>query len=444
MIWNFFYRIVDIARRTDAAKTLTSLLDTQWLTAEQLQELQLRRFKKLLIHADTHVEYYRDLFKAVGFVPQDFTNFEQLDVIPILTKDLIRDNFELLKADNFSKWQPRPTQTGGSTGKPLMTYKDRRSHSYLTANNLRAWYSSGYRIGDKLMTLAHGSLLPKRGSLKNQIYFMLQNSVLMKCYHMDDETIRSTLDIINKSSAQYIFGYSSAISLLAAYANKNKIPVKKGLKSIFTTSDMLYPHQRKLVQEVFQVEVTDIYGCPEGGLISFECGEHNGYHLNVESAYVEISAQNKDGLGKIISTPLFSYAFPMIRYDTGDVGVITTEKCSCGRELPRISELGGRVRDFIILRDGRHIHGAFFNHLDILYESNWINEYQVVQETKDNLLIRLGCNRAPREEELEAIRKKLWQGLLPDLKIDFKINGIEYTKGGKFRLIISKVKNYWD
>lgn len=444
IFWETCYRIVDVIRRTDAAAANKELLKSEWWPKERLEALQLERLKELLIHAQQHVPYYRKLFAQIGFDANVFSDLSELQKIPVLTKDEVREHLEEMKADNFEHWQPRTVRTGGSTGKPLTTYKDRRAHTYLNANNLRAWHVAGYNLGDKYITLAHGSLLPQKGSLKNAVYFFMQHSDLIKCYHMDEQTLRMALETIRKSRGRYMFGYSSSTYLLASFADKMGIPMVGTLDGLFTTSDMLYPQQRALIEKVFGAKVFDSYGCPEGGIISFECEHHCGYHLNQESAYVEIVGADASGQGRIISTPLFNYAFPMIRYDTGDIGSITAEPCDCGRALPRIAQLGGRIRDFVVLSDGRHIHGAFFNHLAALYQSEWIEKYQVVQESKNHLVIKIACIRQPLPSELDQIRASMHKGLLPDMQIDFDLTGVEYAPSGKFRLIVSKVKTAWE
>jgi phenylacetate-CoA ligase len=443
-MWRKAYQVVDMIRRTDAAGAYKKLIETEWKSGAELKALQLERLKVLLIHAQEHVPYYRRIFSESGFDARNFSAVGDLEKIPVLTKDDVRRHLDELKADHFEQWQPRKAQTGGSTGKPLVTYKDRGSHTYLTANNLRAWHAAGYEPGDKYITLAHGSLLPKTGSLKHTFYFLLQHSDLIKCYHMDEQTLTAALATIRHSRGRYMFGYSSSTYLLASFADKRGIPMSGTLDGLFTTSDMLYPHQRALIEKVFGAKVFDIYGCPEGGIISFECEKHQGYHLNQESAYVEIVGADASGQGRIVSTPLFNYAFPMIRYETGDVGSITTEPCACGRALPRIAQLGGRIRDFVVLSDGRHIHGAFFNHLEALYQSDWIEKYQVTQEALNHLVIKITCIRPPAEAELSLIRDSLHKGLMPDMQIDFDLSGVELAPSGKFRLIVSKVKTTWE
>lgn len=440
------YRLVDHFRKTDAAGTYNEIMESQWWEKDKLDKLQFDVYRDLLIHCKNNVPYYTALFKKVNFDPETMKSLRETEKIPILTKELIRQNYDSLYAKDFESYVPRPKTTGGSTGEPITVYNDFKSHSYFAANNLRVWsIASDYYVGARFMTIAHGSLLPNNNNLKNKVYFYLQNSELITSYHLTDERLMAAIKQIKKTKAKFIYGYSSSIFMLAKFAKSKGIKIISGIQAIYTTSDMLYQNQRELIEEVFGVKVYDSYGCPESGLISFECEEHNGYHLNQESAYVEvINRDDKNGLGKIISTPLHNYAFPLIRYDTGDVGKLATEKCACGRHLPKIQELGGRIRDFVILKDGRYIHGAFFNHFKPFYDNNWIGEYQIIQETHEKLLIKVNTRRIPKEEDKNIIEEELRKGLLPDLQIEWDLGGVEYTSGGKFRIIISKVKTQWE
>ncbi len=439
------YRLVDHFRKTNAIGILEKIKESQWWSEKELDELQLENLKSLLIHCRNNVPYYTKLFDEIKFNPESMTSQEDISVIPVLTKDIIRNNYSLFKARNFDSFIPRPKTTGGSTGQPITVYNDFISHSYFAANNLRGWgFATDYEVGDRFITVAHGSLLPNNKTFKNKLYFYFQNSELITSYHLNDDRLKSALKRINRSHAIFIYGYSSSIYMIARFAKAHNIAVRSKLQAIYTTSDMLYKNQRELIEEVFGVQVFDSYGCPESGLISYECQHHNGYHINEESAYVEIINKDSTGLGKILSTPLYNFAFPLIRYDTGDVGRKSEGTCKCGRSLSKISELGGRIRDFVILKDGRYIHGAFFNHFKPFYTSDWIGEYQIIQEDYDKLLIKISTRRIPSEEEKQLIIEELKRGLLDDLKIEFDLGGVEYTSGGKFRLIVSNVKTQWE
>jgi len=438
------FKVVDFFRKTETVDIYEKLLRNQWVSPGQIKEIQFSNLKNLLIHAQDNVPYYKKKFKECDFNAYKFNSFEELKNLPILTKDDVRENFEEIKAVNFNDFIPRITQTGGSTGKPLITFKDKLSHSYLWGNNFRGWNAAGYDLGERFVQIATGSLLPNTTSIINKLYNFFQNSYLIPSYHLTDEKLEEIVGVINSTRGKFIYGYSSTLALLANFCIRSGISLKEGINAIFTSSDMLFPNQREEIEQVFHTKVFDIYGCPEGGILTFECEEHSGYHINQESAYLTIENLNNLGVGNIISTPLFNYAFPLIKYNTGDVGKIENKLCNCGRGLERISELGGRIRDFVILEDGRYIHGAFFNHLNVFYDANWIKQYQIVQEQIEEITIKFTCISDPIQEDLGKIKESLHKGLLPSLNINFDFSGVEYSKGGKFRLIISKVRNDWE
>jgi phenylacetate-CoA ligase len=438
------YSIIDFFRKTKTLPLFDRLVETQWTSQDNIQKIQITALKEILIHCFNNVDYYNKLFNECSFNPEKLQDFSDLNKLPIMSKDIIRKNFNDLKASHFEKYSPRKGQTGGSTGKPLETFGDKMSRSYMWANMLRGWNSGGYNLGDEFIHLASGSLLPNASNIKAKIYNYLQNAILITSYHLDDRKLFQLVDTVKNATASYIYGYSSSVYLVAQFCKANNISLNGKIKSIFTTSDMLYKWQRNLIEEIFNAKVIDIYGCPEGGIISFECPDHNGYHYNQESVFIEITEEDENGLGKIITTPMFNYAFPFIRYDTGDVGSISDEECNCGRKLYKIKELGGRIRDFLVLEDGRYIHGAFFNHLQVFYDIPWIKEYQIIQEEINEINIKLTCIGEPIKDDLIKITNSLKKGLLPNIKINFDYSGVEYTGGGKFRLILSKVKNKWD
>jgi len=438
------YSIIDFFRKTQTLPLYDQILSSQWLPQREIKNIQIQNLNDLLFHCAQNVPYYINLFKKHFFYNKKINKISEISCLPVLNKDTIRKNFDNLKANNFNNFKPKKGQTGGTTGEPLPVYRDKKHHSYQWANNLRSWNAGNYNLGDQFIHIASGSLLPNTTNIITKIYNYLQNAILITSYHLNDDKLRHIIERIKISKASFIYGYSSSIYLLAQFCRANNIKLDGRIKAIFTTSDMLYKWQRSCIENVFNANVFDIYGCPEGGIISFECPNHDGYHYNQESVVVEITNKDSNGFGKIISTPLFNYAFPFIRYDTGDVGMLSNEKCSCGRNLIKIKKVGGRIRDFIVLQDGRYIHGAFFNHLQPLYDTSWIKNYQIIQEKIDLLRIKFTCIDNPNQKDLTKITHAIKKGLLPSLEIVYDFNGIEYSGGGKFRLIISNVKNKWD
>ena len=223
---NLGFKIIDLFRKTDTVQIYNKLIGNQWQSQDQLKEIQFNNLRKVLIHSANNVPYYQRIFNKCNFDPNKINDFSELDVLPILTKDDVRENFEDIKANNFDDFIPRITQTGGSTGKPFLTYKDKLSHSYLWANNFRGWNSTGYELGDKFIQIATGSLLPNTTSIKNILYNYFQNSELIPSYHLTDKKLRKMTNIINSSKAKFIYGYSSTLYLLSSFCKQNNIIIR--------------------------------------------------------------------------------------------------------------------------------------------------------------------------------------------------------------------------
>ena len=121
---------------------------------------------------------------------------------------------------------------------------------------------------------------------------------------------------------------------------------------------MLYPHQRKTIEETFECKVFDNYSNPESGGNANECNHHNGLHLGQEWAISEFVDKNHEVFfhpeekGEMINTNLNNLAMPIIRYSTEDLGTLSDSKCTCGRELPLLNSLEGRISDNLRFSNG--------------------------------------------------------------------------------------------
>jgi len=442
-------RLLDYFKKTNQVQLYNELKDTQWLPKSDLEAMQINKLRSLLIHAYENVPYYTKLFNALGFKPDRFQHFDDLLKIPVLTKKEVRKNFEMLKAKNINRFFPRLKQTSGSAGEPLVYYQDRSSHSCAWANNWRAFSLAGFKLGEPIAILSGGSLMPKPEitPLKYKIYYALMGAIQLPAYHFSEKVMKDYITILKrKYCPNYLYSYASASHLFARYLLKQQIS-DISFKAIFTTSEVLSHEQRETIQKAFNCPVFDTYGNNEGSIYAFECELHKGMHYSMEHSYLEILDANncacKDGeTGHIIVTNTANYAMPFIRYDTGDLGIITNENCNCGRGLKMIKKIIGRSRDFILTPDGRKVHGAFFGQFEPFYNISWIVSYHVLQETVDHITISLFSEGEPVQADIENMRSLLTKALGKEIKIDFVIDKTpKITQTGKKKLVESFVSN---
>jgi len=442
---NISLRLVDFIKKTETVQTFYKLQASQWLTLTELQAIQIEKLRNLLIHAYENVPYYNKLFNEHGFKANRFQNFNELDKLPILTKKKIRENFDFLKARNFRHFSPRPAQTSGSTGEPLRFFRDRSSHSCGWANAWRAFSVAGFCLGDPFVILTGGALMPHTTRLKQRIYVAMMGMRQLPAYHLSVDELESYISFLERiTHPTYFYSYASAAYLMARYVLKQGKHLNS-FRGIFTTSETLSSNQRETIQEAFGCPVFDTYGNNEASIYAHECELQEGLHYSMEHSFLEVLDEDdrpcKVGeTGRFVATNLSNYAMPFIRYDTGDLGSITNSECSCGRGLRKIKNILGRSRDFILTPDGRHIHGAFFNHFEPFYKTPWIAGWHVLQDQVDHIKISLCPDGQPKQVDIENMRALLAKALGEEVKIDFIINmELHTTPAGKQKVIESRI-----
>lgn len=394
-----------------------------------------------------NVPYYRNLFKSLKLQPKDIRAIEDLEKIPILTKDIVKQHWEEFKPANLSGMKYYEQASGGSTGKPF-SYRLSKHDRFLGGALLyRGWGYGGYGLGDRMAFLAGSSLSVGTKSRVNTLFHeKARNLRKLSSYDMGENEIRKYIQIINSFQPKFIRGYASSIYFFVKWVEENDFIIHSPA-AVFTTAEKLYPNMRAKISEVFNCNVYDGYGLSDGGISAYECPEHAGLHIDTERSVMEgvdeTGHQLEQGMGRILATSLHNYALPFIRYDTGDMGSFLDEACTCGRGSRLLKEVIGRDKEFLITPKGKYVHGAaFFNTvLGGMHHVNEIQEFQVIQETKEEICIDLVCtdffDPAELDQVAEAIkiRSDGW-----NVRFNFT-DKIERTGAGKYKFIVNKVKD---
>jgi phenylacetate-CoA ligase len=422
--------------------TYKTLIQNQWKSYEQLKDEQEKQLRVMINFAYKNVPYYHKLFDDLKLSPDDIKKVDDLEKLPILTKDIIKQNWEDFKPVNLNKLKYYEGATGGSTGTPFK-YRLYKFDRFLGGALLyRGWGYAGYELGDKMVFLAGASLdIGKKSYLVKRVHEIARNIKKLSSFDMDEKEMREYVNITNSFKPKVIRGYASSIFFFAEWIEENNIEIHQPL-AVFTTAEKLYHHMREKIGAVFNCDVYDAYGLSDGGLGAYECSEHCGLHIDTERSIMEVvdkdDNQLENGEGEIFATSLYNYAMPFIRYDTGDVGTIIEDVCGCGRGYKLLKELVGRSVDVLVTPEGKNVHGWFF--LYIFWEyCQGIKEYQVVQEKLDKILIKIVQEDDFDEKQLDKIReiiKKRSEGW----NIEFKfVDMIERTGAGKYKFIINKI-----
>lgn len=424
---------------------LGDIMRTQWWDQERILDLQWKKFQRLLYHAYEFVPYYRERFNQLGITPHDIKSYDDLVLIPVLTKEDINHHRELLKAINYKKGELIEDHTGGSTGEPLTFYRDRRFTGVNYAHQIRNLTWCGWREGEALAYLWGSPIeLAEQQRLLRKIRSYLCNEIWFDAFHLTEEDFRLIVKKLRALKPRVLSGYATPLRAFAKWIQQEGIELS--IPAVVSTAELLDIETRRLLEATFQCEVFNRFGCREVGNSAHECGAHNGLHINAEHVLVECVDQEGRHVeygkpGEILYTNLDNFAFPLIRYKVGDIGVLSNKICPCGRGLPMLEVVRGRVSDIIRTPSGVMVHGEFFSHL--FYGVEGIKQFQVHQRKLSAIEIRLVMEEGrtiSREWEM-MIAQRIRDFVRDDLDISFSVvPEIPRLPSGKYRFVVSDLE----
>ena len=426
-------------KNQNSLKLLPYLEQTQWLSRDELLELQWRRISELLEQAYEHVPYYSDLMHAIGVDPAILSGQRSLERLPLLDRSTISQQLDRLRATNLPSDRFVPNGTGGSTGEPLQFFDDRQQAGWFGAAVWRSqrWY--GVDVGERCAYLwgANFDLTEFQG-FSGRLKSGLLNVLMLPAWELSETTASLFWKRLLNFKPRLLVAYAGALHQWARLLGNHREPIPN-LKAIIVSAEMLYAESRHVIEECFKVPVYNRYGGRDLKFVAQECTKRNGLHINAENMLVEIvkdGRQVRSGeTGEIVITRLDNFAMPFVRYRTGDLGVLTDASCECGRSLPLLEKIEGRVQDAIITLDGRIISGPFFAHM--FKDCPDVKEFQVQQLAIDRLLIVIVLY-SHREFFSRSRIERLARQYMGEMQIEFEVrNDIPLTRSGKRRIIIS-------
>lgn len=414
---------------------------SQWWAQEQIQALQVQRLRQLLLEAGTAVPYYRRMFQRLGFDPRAVTCVDDLQALPLLDKASIRAHCDDLKhpqARGLARFN-----TGGSSGEPLIFYigNERVSHDVAAKWRATRWW--GVDIGDPEVVV-WGSPI----ELGNQDRIRLLRDKLMRtrllpAFEMTAAKLDAMVETIRRVRPHMLFGYPSALSHIARHAQQQGQRMDAlGIRVAFVTSERLYDDQRADISRVFGCPVANGYGGRDAGFVAHECPS-GGMHLTAEDVVVELLDESGQPVpagqaGEVVVTHLATRDFPFIRYRTGDVAVMDTRRCECGRGLPMLKEIQGRSTDFVVAADGTVMHGLAL--IYVLRDLPAVAGFKIVQESLSSTQVQVVPGAGYGEDTARAIVTGLQARLGQSVMVNvLTVAQIAPERSGKHRYVISRV-----
>jgi phenylacetate-coenzyme A ligase PaaK-like adenylate-forming protein len=437
---------LDRLNGTRVSHTLAFLEASQWLPAERLHELQERKLRAALDWAERCSAFYRRLWREAGPERRAASAYPALDGLPVVTKQELRGAAAEFPLPAYRGRVVR-VETSGSTGRPMTFLRSAEQESWFWALRLRMWQWGGYVPGEPYLTL---NLNPRTAWRKR-----LQD-VLFRCsYHgfnANRHDVDAVLHDLARRRVRCLVGYASSLYLLSEAVRRRGLAAQAipRLAGILSTGDTLFPSYRRAIEETFGAGVVDYYGAGGEGLhLASQCEERGLYHLHVESSVIEVLKDGRPArpgeIGEVVVTQLDNRAMPLVRYATEDAAVpaAADARCPCGRALPLLAAVEGRVPDIVVAPDGSALVVHFFT---ILFEHlPGVRQFQVRQREPGRITVRLVLDGAPGTPGTPAIvepavREAVARATAGSLAVDFEyVDDIPLAPSQKRRLVISEL-----
>jgi phenylacetate-CoA ligase len=378
--------LYDLLQGFSISEKLTFLFQSQYWTKEQIISYQEKRLQELIRYVYSNVPFYNKWFKDQKLNPQDVKQLEDLCKLPIISKTEIRQNFHSFKSVNLDEKGVVRMNSSGSTGEPFEYFLSNDAYSMRYAAALRGWYWMGYRLGDYYAKLSQN----RRSSTLKKIQDFINRCLYIYMPDLSQPSIKSIIQRIEKVRPEYVRCYPDPLMLIAKTL-RNEDRYLRGIKAINSTGNILTPEDRAIIEERFSCPVFDSYSC-EGGSLFYEGPTRDNYLGSSEYAITEIL--NNEGIevnpgetGMHVTTDLWNYAMPFIRYNTQDMVVKSDNVSSCGRQLTGIDKIIGRDNDILVTPSGNllivHLFTIYFEYF------NSIKQFQIEQLKPDEFIFRL-------------------------------------------------------
>ena len=383
----------------------TFLERSQWWSAERVREFQWSELKTLLAHVYASVPYLSQKYRAAGIAFEDLQGWDDFRRLPTLTRAEINAHGKDLYSTSY-KGKLLPHATGGSTGVPTRFMRTYESFDWRMAAKDRAYSWSGWQLGERALYLwgAPVGAVPLRQAVKTRAYEFLQRQLIVNTFSQSDGLWDDVYARALTFRPVLVVGYVSSLEAFADYLRRTKRTIP-GVGCAIAAAEPLYEAARVRIEQALGVPVFNSYGSREFMSIAAECACRDGLHVHAENLVVETRDRHVDAPSEVLVTDLHNYGMPFVRYETGDLGRLIHTSCRCGRGLPRLEAIEGRVLDALRTPDGRTVPGEFFPHL--LKDVPELAQYRVEQKSIDRLVISAVLTRPLSERSAALLDREI-------------------------------------
>lgn len=424
-------------------KELPNVIERESWDRERLEEYQLNNLRNLLEWAYLKVPYYRNIFDSIKIKPRDIKSIEDLQNLPLLKRDHLREyGNTLLLANGIAKYRLNYYYTSGSTYAPLKIAYGPGMHSIWTAfYEARCRHWAGVTRNDARSNIGGRIVVAKnRKKPPYWVYNWVEKQLYLSSFHLSLNTIKDYQLAFEKYKPYYHCGYAYSTYLIAQLLNELDLEIPP-MKAVLCSSENLTYDMRKMIEKKFNCKTFNQYSQVEACCLASECEEGN-MHISMDLGIIEITDENgnqlKEGeIGEIVATGFLNYAQPLIRYRTGDYGSISYKECSCGRKFYILDKIMGRSSETLLAQDGKTLGAASF--AGVFYGNEGILESQIIQESLTDFSIKIVPSKRFNDKSKELLIKRLKERL-GDVNIKIIIvDKIEKTQRGKYKPVVNNI-----
>lgn len=358
---------------------------------------------------------------------------------------MVRQNHDrLITTEEDLRRRLISTKTGGTTGEPLWLMQEPDYIDFNAAQYYHKMSWSGWDLGKPHAWLWGHAVVGAgaQATLATRAKDWLANRTRSNAFQMTKESMEQLASQLEKHPGGVIWSYASTLYRFAKFLQQRGHHIE--VCGAYTGAEAVYEHQRELIEQTLGCDVFSSYSCVEIGSIACECEKHEGLHFSTRTCYLEVLRDGEpvpDGEeGEFALTSLTHYGFPLIRYKLEDWGKKSLRQCSCGRGLPLLDVVGGRILDLFKTRDGEYVNTwAVIPMVPLLGP---VKQYQIVQKTVDLVVLRVvKAGPGPIDEERFKDIQKALKTILGDnveARLEF-VDSLPATPTGKHRFTVSEV-----
>lgn len=388
-------------------------------------------------HAYRSTVFYRELYDAAGLRDDDLRDPAAVTALPVVDKAMLRDAGTGLVAADSVAADRLPSATGGSTGQPLVVQHDRGAPVAAMWWRVYGWW--GVHPGDDKAFVQRDRRSPS-ARRRERIEWWPTRHTTLDATTMTATSIRDFLGGLQRRRTPLLNGYVGGVHELALEAARTgrRIP---GLRAVGVTAAPVTASQRAEIESALGAPVHDQYRSAEVPWMAAECAERDGLHVLADLRRLELLDEQgaPADAGEVVVTDLTNRVFPLVRYRLGDRTAWRHGACRCGRSLPRITAVQGRVSDVLRLPDGQRVSGGLTGLFNARPDA--VSQFQVVQAADRS--VRLRWVRGPATDadsavdEVVQVLRRMVRDQVP-VMAEESPTAIAHD-GGKFRVVVSEV-----